>query len=480
MPAELQVSRLGAKILVWKPWRFAGLHAERSPESAAWLLPRRQRRPLKSIRRELLVGLLGAVIVAGGFAAVGVYFQAREQAGALFDYQLRQMALSLRDQSFQGLASIDAAPYAEDFDFSIEIRSHDGAQLYYSRSRVTLPAVTARGYSTVDTHDGPWRLYTLQQGGFTVRVGQPMHVRNALAAQAALRTLTPFLLLVPLLALLVWLAVTHGLKSLEAVAGAVKTRSPASLHPLPNADAPQEVKPVVDALNDLLDRLSRALELQRAFVADAAHELRTPLTALRLQTQLAERATDPAERAAAFDTLENGIERATRLVEQLLALARSEPSAAELPAGDVDLGALAREVVVAYADLAAAKGVDLGLGRTQDGLVVRGDAEGLRTLLSNLVDNAMRYTPAGGHVDVSAQRDTQRIVLVVTDTGPGIPAHERERVFDRFYRRAGSDQPGSGLGLAIVRSIAERHGARVQLDSGADGRGLVARVVFPA
>ena len=434
---------------------------------------------MTSIRHQLLVGLIAAVIVAGALAALGVNLQARQEAGALFDYHLRQMALSLRDQNFENLAAIDGAPY-EDFDFAIEVRSEDGTQLYYSRSRrrVLLAADAAPGYATESTAQGLWRVYTLQQRGFTMRVAQPMEVRDALAARSAWRTLMPFVLLLPLLGIVVWFVVTRGLRPLEAVASAVKARTPTTLHPLPQSGLPAEIAPVVSSLNDLLGRLQRALDVQRAFVADAAHELRTPLTALRLQIELAQRAADPAERASAFATVEEGLSRATHVVEQLLTLARQEPEAGERPMSDVDMAALAREVVGRHAAIAETRHIDLGVARADANAVVRGEEPALRTLISNLVDNAVRYTPEEGRIDVSAIVEDGAVALEVTDTGPGIPAEDRERVFDRFYRRNSGDATGSGLGLAIVRTIAQRHGARVSLDTPPSGRGLRARVQF--
>ena len=231
-----------------------------------------------------------------------MYYKARQEVGALLDYQMRQMALAVREDALGRSDVIELPPY--DFDYAIQISSDDGLRLYYARSRVRLPAITPGGYHRVDTLDGPWRVYTLQSRGVSVQIGQPVRVRTRLAAQAAWRTMQPFLLILPVLAVLVWFAVTRGFKPLEAVADAVKTRSPTSLDPLSAARLPQEIRPLVLALNDLLSRLSRALEMQRAFIADAAHELRSPLTALRLQLQLAQRAPDEVERTAALDTLE--------------------------------------------------------------------------------------------------------------------------------------------------------------------------------
>jgi two-component system OmpR family sensor kinase len=434
---------------------------------------------MRSIRRQLLGALLASVVLAGAIAGGAVYYRARAEAGEILDYQLRQMALSLRDQAVLGPAASRPPTYGDEFDFAIEIWSADGTRLEYSQSRIEFPPVAHRGHASVHTAEGPWRTYTLQQPGVTIRVAQPMSIRDRLAAKAALRTLMPFFLLVPLLAVIVWFVVTRGLKPLETVARAVRSRSPASLDALDDRSVPQEVQPVVSSLNDLLERLTRALEMQRAFVADAAHALRTPLTALDLQIQLAERASDPGERAAAFEALKQGVERTTHLVEQLLTLARNEPEAAARPLAEVDLGALAAEAVANHAQLAETRGVDIGLAEREATGAVFGESDALRTLLSNLIDNALRHTPRGGKVDVSVRRTRAAALMEVVDTGPGIPTEERSRVFDRFYRGA-TDVQGSGLGLAIVKNIASRHGATVELDSGPQGRGLAVRVFFPA
>ena len=324
----------------------------------------------------------------------------------------------------------------------------------------------------------PSSFSTLAEGQ-VVQIAQPMSARRELAASMALRTIMPLLAVLPFLAMLIWFTIARGLKPLDRVAAAVARRSPALLEPLPDRDLPREVQPLVGALNDLLSRLSHTLDAQRAFVADAAHELRTPLTAVHLQAQLAERATTDTERAAALAELKGGLERGTRLVEQLLTLAREEPGVSATAASAVDLAALAREVIADLAPLAGAKGIDLGLSSTTTS-VLSGDPDALRTLISNLVDNAIRYTPAGGRVDVTLSDDAGRTALTVRDSGPGIAIEDRERVFDRFYRGSGAGGiRGSGLGLAIVKRIAERHGADVELGTGIDGRGLGVTVRFP-
>ena len=317
------------------------------------------------------------------------------------------------------------------------------------------------GFATVATRDGPWRVYSVLAAGELVQVAQPLSVRDELAASLALRTIVPWLVAMPLVALLLWFAIARALAPLDRVAAAVSRRNPRELAPLAATGWPREVEPLVEALNALLGRLDAALAAQRTFVADAAHELRTPLTAVHLQAQLAARATGEAERGAALAAMKGGLARATRLAEQLLALARADDAPAA-PARTVDLAVIARGVVAEQAAVAAARDVDLGLVATLDHPVaVSGDAAALTTLLSNLVDNAVRYTPAGGEVDVVVETRDGRPVLAVRDTGPGIPAAEREHVFERFARGREASAPGSGLGLAIVRRIADAHGARV-------------------
>jgi two-component system OmpR family sensor kinase len=241
-------------------------------------------------------------------------------------------------------------------------------------------------------------------------------------------------------------------------------------------EAPAEVQPLVRSLNQLFARLGDAFDTQRRFAADAAHELRTPLTALTLQIQLARRAETPEEHAVALDRLEQGVKRATRLVQQLLTMARLDPDAAR-PATTFDLAAVAAAVVEDKKSLAEQQGVALSL--TSQPATMSGQEDALQILLTNLVDNALRYTPAAGSVRVSVGRDGDRAHLEVADTGPGISEEERERVFDRFYRGQNAPAGGSGLGLAIVRQIVALHAGSIELDKSASG-GLRVSARFPA
>lgn len=435
---------------------------------------------MSSIRRQLLVGLLLAIATGGMVAAAWTYLAARGEANALFDYHLEQIAWSLRDHSFQ--RELIPPPSAGELenDFVVQIWDRSGVEIYLSRPHEQVPGLAPLGFTNQRTRDAAWRVFGVRVRGRVIQVAQPQRVRDRLAAGLALRAAAPSGLVIPLLAALIWIVVGRGLAPLDAIARAVRARHSTSLDPLSTQGVPTELSPLVGELNSLLARLGAALETQRRFVADAAHELRTPLAALRLQAQLAERASvdDAAARAQAIVELKRGVERATRVVEQLLTLARQAPEARTGGDEAVDLGGLAQTVVSEFAELAAQKDIDLGLGQTA-AAVVRGDLAALRVLLANLIDNAVRYTPRGGSVDVEVgvADGAGAAFIAVADTGSGIAQGERDRVFDRFYRVPGSGEVGSGLGLAIVREIAERHAARVVLED-RPGGGLVARVRF--
>ncbi len=436
-----------------------------------------------SLRRTLLLNLLAAIVAVFAIGGLAIYTIARNEIDALMDYQLRQLALSLRDQRFGAPPGASLLAPEESLDFVIQLWDARGVRLYLSHPHSVLPSLAKFGYNTVATSEGDWRVYSMPLQDHVIQIAQPMSVRSRLAAAAALRMLVPLLALMPLLGALIWYLVGRGLRPLARLARDVACRRPDSLDPLRAEGIPDEARPLVQALNRLLERLDQALGAQRAFVADAAHELRTPLAALQIQLQLTERAVDEDARRAALAELRSGLQRATHLVQQLLTLARTEPGGSgDVPLIRVVLADVARQGLADHAALAEARRIDLGAEQLDDRLAVIGDPAALRTLVGNLVDNAIRYTPQEGRVDVAVRREPgaagQTCWLTVDDSGPGIPADERERVLGRFYRRPGVDEPGSGLGLSIVRSIAERHHARLVLDASPHG-GLRVAVGFP-
>jgi two-component system, OmpR family, sensor kinase len=469
---------------------------------------------VSSMRRRLLVWLLLTVLLGGLAAASVVFYQARKQVNELFDYQLRQLALALRDRAYSPTQLAEALREEAGSDFVIQVWSPDGRLLYGSHPNLEAPGPVAPGFGDVETSSGAWRVFATFHRGLTIQVAQHRLAREALALGAALRTLIPFLLVLPLMGWLIWKLVGREVKVLEATAQAVARRSPESLEPIDASTAPTEVQPLMSALNGLLARLGAALTQQRQFIADAAHELRTPLTALRLQLQLAERARDAAERDKAHAALREGIARAVHVVEQLLALARADPEAPHAARSAVDLAELAHSVVREFDAAAAARGLALALDAPQP-VVIEGNRVTLHALMENLLDNAIRYSgrDAGANdcqaagaddgqdtskdddldagaddgraagtetVDIRVRREGGDAVFEVEDRGPGIAPAERERVFDRFYRGESAAEGGTGLGLAIIRRIAERHGGRVELLDAPAARGLLARVVIPA
>ena len=432
---------------------------------------------MRSIRLRLLALLLGMLAVAALAMGGVTYRNVLAQTEALFDYQLRQMALSLRDQG--EIAPDQAGALADrELDFVIQIWSADGRSIYATRPHDQLPTRALLGLADIAVGDQAWRTFSVATGTRVIQVAQPRQIRRQLAADAALHAVAPLLGVTPLLALLVWWLAALTLRPLRQVAQAVSERDTQSLAPLPGQGLPAELAPLVNALNELLQRLASALDVQRAFVADAAHELRSPLTALKLQLRLLERADDAATRDAAVKTLGDGIDRTAWLVEQLLALARNEPGAPPLPFSRVDLAEIARKALAATVPQALARGSELELQADRP-VLLDGDTVSLTVMVRNLVDNALRHSPPGTRIEVHITLEAGAPTLVVDDAGPGIPAEEREHVFDRFYRRENSAAEGSGLGLAIVRTVAQRHRATVTLGESPLG-GLRATVRFAA
>lgn len=338
-----------------------------------------------------------------------------------------------------------------------------------------------RGFSETRGEDGHWRHFSQwnDEGTLQVQVSENHHIRDDLIGHIAWRLLFPALFGLPLIGLWVWLATRHGLASLDGIAGQIARRAPQQLQPVAPASAPEEIRTMLEALNGLFLRVEAALEGERRFTADAAHELRTPLAALQAQLQVALRARDDGERARSLGQLQSGLTRAAHLVDQMLQLARLDPESGLPDPQPVDLGVLAEAVCADLGPLILEKSLDFSLDATP-GCTVNGQAEWLRVLVRNLVDNAIRYTPPGGQLRVAVEHAAEQIRFSVSDSGPGIPAGERNSVLRRFHRLDQGTQPGSGLGLAIVARIAELHGAELELATARDLHGLQATVVWKA
>lgn len=431
-----------------------------------------------SIRQRLLLWLLLAAALAIAVTGISIYYRARVEANQLFDYHLKQIALTLQDHVPDEPETVGTLEEEIDYDFVIQEWSDGGEKHYLSHPHKALPPRTEPGYQSVRTDEGEWRVFSMRQNNLLVQVSQPIDIRTRLATKLALSAMMPALFLLVALGALIWIIVGRGLRPLEQLADAVRASDANTLQPIPPAQLPQELKPLANALNDLLGRVDQAMKTQRDFVADAAHELRTPLTALQLQTQLAQRASTDAERKLSFDQLKEGLRRATHLVQQLLMLARQEARMEKISDAEIDLTALVQSAIADHASIANAKFIEFKANASV-GLATRGDADALRAMIANLIGNAIQYTPERGTVEVSLTHQDGRAIFDVSDTGPGIPEAERARVFDRFYRLAGSAGAGSGLGLAIVKRIADSHHIEIQLSQAASGTGLKIRLIFP-
>lgn len=428
------------------------------------------RKPTWSLRRRLLTLVLVAIAFVTVLQAGIAYRSALREADRMFDYHLEEVARSVH-------GGVPFAPGMDVSEYSVQVWGPDGTTLYRSNTR-DLPAQGVLGFSDSRLNGVRLRIYTLQTPEHTIQIAQDLDAREARARTLALSAVTPVLLLAPMLMLAVGGVIGGSLAPLARMRRQVASRAARDLSPLSADGVPEEVQPLVAELNALFARVHGTLEAQTHFVADAAHELRSPLTALKLQLQAAERARDDAARQEAIGQLRAGIERSIALVEQLLALARLE-GRTEDARETVDLEELARQAVAELLPIAHRKGLDLGLAGGEP-LQLASHRESLHLILRNLLDNAVKYAPAGGRVDIALGRDGEGAWLAVEDSGPGIPEAERERVFDRFYRVAGSEAEGSGLGLAIVRTVAERLGATVRLGHSASLGGLRAEIRFPA
>jgi len=328
-------------------------------------------------------------------------------------------------------------------------------------------------------------------GPVLVQLAETLDKRTRLANEIIKGVIFPQFIILPLAGLLVWFGLSRGLAPLQSLQRRIRDRAPDDLSPIDPRGAPEEIAPLVDAFNDLLERLGQNVETQKRFIADAAHQMKTPLAGLRTQSELALRETDPAELRRALEQIARGSERAGNLISQLLSLARTENLRESTALTPLDLAQLARAVVTDWVPAAMARRLDLGfeVHRAQDdgtGLeaapVISGHPILLRELMNNLVDNALRYTPQGGTVTVRVVADSPDVRIEVEDSGPGIPEGDRELVFERFYRVLGTDVDGSGLGLAIVREIADQHCALVRAEPATPGRylpGTRVTVTFP-
>jgi len=338
------------------------------------------------------------------------------------------------------------------------------------------------GFSeNIDSTGHAWRHYSFhdQHHGVRIIVSEPREFRQQLLRSIVLNAAAPLLLGLPLLLWLLWFFIKRSLQPLDALRQEISMRKKDNLIAINIDHVPEEVRPLVGALNALLDRMAQTLEQERRFTDDAAHQLRTPLATIQAHLYAFKHAKERAQSARALEHIQQGVIRATHLVNQLLNLARLEPSQQQEAFSSVQLGDIAQSVCAELAPLMLQREQTLELMVAPDLPSMPGDADMLAMLISNLLDNAIHYTQQGGHITIGITADGNVLQLVVCDDGPGIAAELREKVFERFYRIAPQSQPGTGLGLAICKRVAELHQASVSLEDGLNGTGLIVRVYFP-
>lgn len=438
-----------------------------------------------SLRKRLLALLLGGVTIAWLGTLVFSYLDAHHEVDELFDAQLAQAAQTLLalagDEEGEHIEDLGAAGHKYQRQLRFQLWNADGRLLLRSQNAPAGPLTKVRGFSeTEDANDGHWRHYSQwnNEQNLQIQVSENHRIRDELISQIAWRLLFPALLGLPLIGFWVWLATRHGLSSLDDIASDIAQRDPQQLEPVTPKAAPVEIRPLLQALNGLLGRVDHALESERRFTADAAHELRTPLAALQAQLQVAQRARNPMERNQSLDQLQAGLHRAAHLVDQMLQLARLDPENGLPDVAAISLPAIIEDVCAELGNAILTRNIDFEFFADAPALVP-GKAEWLRVLVRNLVDNALRYTPDGGKIQITLTQSPADVRLSISDNGPGIPEAEREAVCQRFHRLENSGQPGSGLGLAIVARIAELHAAELSFTDSPYGTGLSVSLRFP-
>lgn len=430
---------------------------------------------VNSIQSQLIIWLLLSIIIASSAAGVASYFSSLKAANNLFDYLLQQTALSLPAHP-EASISTQTEPFTTEH-IVVQVWNPNDELIYTSNEDWTLPRYKQQGFHTVEAFDTQWRIYTENRRSNFIQLAQPLETRNDLAQSLALQALLPFAVLIPIMLLLVIISIQRGLVPLRSIAKALYKRTPDDLQPLQLASVPHELLVITHALNNLLARLDKALNAQRAFVADAAHELRSPLTALKLQLQLAERTTQEPQRTQAIAKLHERLNRAITLVEQMLTLARQEAAVDAETYTRLELSTLVERVLLQFQPQAEAKHIEVSANLIANA-TIKGLTANLEILLRNLLDNAIKHTPVHGMVHVRLQLIQDKIQLDIIDSGAGIPEGERERVFARFYRGLEEKVPGTGLGLAIVRNIVEQHQASIELLDNPQSQGLWVKLIF--
>lgn len=434
---------------------------------------------MSSLRRQLMTWLMPLYVVAAVVAATITYHIYGSMVAFFMDNQLRVFADSHAVASGPTPAFRPLTRYSvvQKGDMVVQIWDREHRLVTSSWPELSLRRQQTQGFHDVTIGDARWRVYTLQSPERTVQSAQSLSFRRHIVKTQALQAGLPVALMIPISAVILWFGMRPAIRRLELISHAAARQDEHRLGELPAEHAPCEIRPLVLAVNTLLARLRDAFASQRRFVQDAAHELRTPITAMSLQLDNLKSHMVDVGAADQLSQLEAGLARTRRLVEQLLRLARQEsPPTADAPVV-VQLDALLKSSIADFMVLADRRKIDLGYAADID-VTVRANEDELRSLVHNLLDNALRYTPEGGIVDVTLHQDTGIATVEIADTGPGIPPDLLPRVCDRFFRIEDGETEGSGLGLAIAKSAADRNRIGLELINRSDGSGLIARLRF--
>lgn len=432
-----------------------------------------------SLRRTTFLWLAALITAIGIASIIASYVFVLSEADDSLDDQLRRLAIYVGNGEPQSTApppTSDEDNDPED-DFVVQVWNNANDEVRISDPAFPIPRQPRTGFTQATLSGQEWRVYTLRDAHRTVQISQEMTVRSEFANAAALQAAIPIALMVPLSWLLLNWIVLRITGRLDRLATAVGKRGPDDGASLPLDDVPAEIIPFVTAINALLLRLQQVLGKQRQFVSDAAHQLRTPLAALQIQIDSLD-ATGDARLAARVQELRGGVQRASALVTQLLRLARYDSDDHREAPAPFEVTALVLDCVSRIAPFARSRAIDLGITHRDD-IVLSGSATDFAAAIDSLLDNAVRYTPAGGRIDIAIMRIETGIRIEIRDTGPGIDPDKLLRVFERFFRAAPSDIEGSGLGLAIAEAAARRNHATVILANRVDRPGLVARIDCP-
>lgn len=460
-----------------------------------------------SIRTFLLINLLLSVTLITSLAVIGNLFLAHRDIQTQLDAQLIRTALRMQaffsgkisDENLkaiqaslattmnpkivlrQGRSPESRAAKSPKNVLEFQLWNPEGKLILHSSSAPKIPLSSGKtGLSSLWLDGHAWRVNTVYNNDnkLTLMVAERANYREELENQLTQDSIFIMLITYPFLGFLIWIIVGRGLDTLKKVAGEVKSRDPTYLNPVDLESVPTEIEPLVSELNSLFIRLQDAFDKEKRFTADAAHELKTPLAALSAQTQVALRAETPEERKSALIKVLSGVNRGTHVIQQLLTLSRMDPEATINDLTEIVLARAAADIAVQLAPEAIAKNIDLELLTPDSEASIIGNATSISILLRNLVDNAIRYTPENGTVQIDVQETKKQVMLRVIDTGPGIPEELRQRVFERFYRVIGSKATGSGLGLGIVLQIVKLHEAEIKLLTPESGKGLEIQIIF--